>query len=65
VTFRKFVNKLLRECGYYKGAIRLGRDADLDILANDIVPDAISDVYGVSKRAARIKLRKSGFVVNS
>jgi Zn-dependent peptidase ImmA (M78 family) len=64
-TFKRFVNNLLRECGYYKGAIRLGLNDDHDILANDIVPDAISETYGVSKRAACIKLRKTGFVLNA
>lgn len=62
-TFQPFVHDLLRDCGYYKGAIQLGKDDDLDILADDIIPDAISDTYGVSKRAARIKLRKIGFVL--
>jgi len=61
-TFRPYVNGLLRANGYYKGMITLGRDGYLDILADDIIPEAISDVYGVSKRAARIKLRKTGFV---
>ena len=62
-TLIPFANGLLRENGYYKGAVTLGRSEDLDILAEDILPDAISDVYGVSKRAARIKLRKSGLVL--
>jgi len=64
-TFKPFVNSLLRENGYYKGAITIGRDSDLDILADDILPYAVSEVYGVSKRAARIKLRKMGFVISS
>lgn len=64
ITFKPFVNKILRENGYYKGAITIGRDDDLDILADDIIPDAITETYGVSKRAARIKLRKTGFVLN-
>ncbi len=63
VTFRPFVTKLLRENGFYKGTIQHGRDADLDILADDLIPEYISEAYGVSKRAARIKLRKAGFVV--
>ena len=63
-TFKAFVRGLLRENGYYKSAVTLGRDGDLDILADDILPDAISDTYGVSKRAARIKLRKTGFVLS-
>ena len=64
-TFKPFVHTMLRENGCYKGSITIGRDTDLDILADDIIPDAISEVYGVSRRAARIKLRKTGFVFNS
>ena len=62
-TFKPFVTQLLREHNYYKGTITLGRDDDWDILALDLLPDAISGVYGVSKRAARIKLKTSGFIV--
>ena len=65
ITIKPFVHAMLRENGYYKGSITLGRDSDLDILADDIIPNAISEVYGVSKRAARIKLRKLGFVHNN
>jgi len=61
-TFKAFVHSILRQNGYYKASITMGRDSDLDILAHDIIPDAVSDVYGVSKRAARIKLHKTGFV---
>ncbi len=61
-SFQPFVNKLLHENGYYKGIIQIGRDSDLDILADDLLPEYISEAYGVSKRAARIKLRKAGFV---
>ena len=64
-TFMPFVRRLLRENSYYKNSILLGRDGDLDILADDIIPDAINEVYGVSKRAARIKLRKTNFVINN
>ena len=38
------------------------RDENLDILTEDIIPDAISEMCGVSRRAARIKLQKTGFV---
>jgi hypothetical protein len=61
-TFLPFVHDILRDNNYYKGFVTLGRDDDLDILIFDIVPDAITEVYGVSKRAARIKLRTSGFL---
>ena len=63
-TFIPFVRNILRENGYYKATVTTGRDGDLDILVEDIIPDAISETYGVSKRAAGIKLRKAGFVHN-
>jgi Zn-dependent peptidase ImmA (M78 family) len=62
-TFRPFVNRLLRENGVYTSQIKLGRDSDLDILAKDLLPEYIRETYGVSKRAASIKLRKQGFVI--
>ena len=61
-TFIPFVNKLLRDNNFYKGFITLGIDEDLDILAEDILPDAIKETYGVSKRAAGIKLKNCGFI---
>ena len=61
-TFIPYIRRLLRDNGYYKGFITMGRDDDLDILAHDLLPDAINETYGVSKQAARIKLRTSGFV---
>ena len=61
-TFGPFVKQLLREHGFYKAWITLGRDEDYDILALDLLPEAISEVYGVSKRAARIKLKTSGYL---
>jgi Zn-dependent peptidase ImmA (M78 family) len=62
VTFRPTVINFLRENGVYKGHIQLGNNPDLDILAHDLIPEYISELYGVSKRAARIKLKKHGFV---
>jgi len=62
-TFKPFVTRLLREHSYYRSTITLGRDEDFDILALDLLPDAISEIYGVSKRAAQIKLKTSGFVI--
>jgi len=64
-TFRRFVIEAMREQGYYKPFITFGRDDDLDLLADEIIPFEISEVYGVSKRAARIKLRTSGFVTGT
>ena len=65
VTFMPFVRQLMREHDFRKGSIVLGHDADLDILAQEILPDYISDVYGVSRQAAFIKLKKSDFVIDS
>ena len=64
-TFKPFVNQLMRENGYYRSSIILGQDGDWDILADEILPDAISEVYGVSKHAARIKLKTCGFVIGN
>jgi len=61
-TFRPFASRLLREHGIRRGRIYLGADEDLDILAKDILPDFIKEVYGVSRQAAFIKLRKTGFI---
>jgi hypothetical protein len=33
-------------------------------LAKEILPDIISETYGVSRTAAYVKLRKTGFVVD-
>jgi hypothetical protein len=54
----------MREYDVWKGQIVLGQDDDLDILANDLLPERITEIYGVSKRAALIKLKKSGFVAD-
>jgi len=61
-TFIPFIRNFLRENGFYKGFITMGADGDLDILAHDLLPETINEIYGVSKQAARIKLRTSGFV---
>ena len=52
-TFKPFIHSLMRENGCFKGSITIGRDNDLDILTNDIMPEAISEVYGVSKEERR------------
>ena len=62
-TFGPFVAGALREYGVYRRGIILGDDADLDIVASDLLPERISEVYGVSKQAAAVKLKKNGFVV--
>jgi len=64
-TFKPYVNGLMREYDVWKGSIVLGVDDDLDILARDILPECIREVYNVSKRAAYIKLKKTGFVYDN
>jgi len=61
-TFKPFVNEFLREHGIWKGSITLGSDDDLDIIAKDLLPESIAEVYGVSKLAASIKLKKCSFI---
>jgi Zn-dependent peptidase ImmA (M78 family) len=63
-TFKPFVHNLLREHDFWKGKIITGVDEDLDDLARYILPECISEAYGVSKKAAFVKLRKTGFVVD-
>ncbi len=61
-TFRPVVNTFLRQHGVYTPYITIGDSSDLNILAKTLLPDYISEIYGVSKSAALIKLRKSGFI---
>jgi hypothetical protein len=63
-TFKPFVHQLLREHDVWKGKIITGMDEDLDDLAKYILPECISEAYGVPKKAAFVKLRKAGFVVD-
>ena len=63
-TFKPFIHNLLREHGVWKGKIITGVDEDLDDLARYILPECISETYGVSRKAAFVKLRKTGFVVD-
>ena len=63
-TFIPLVTEYLREHGIFKRYIALGQDDDLDILVKELLPEHIAGVYGVSKRAAEIKLKKSGFIAN-
>ena len=64
-TFIPFIRKLMREYGVWKNHVIIGQDDDLDILAGELLPERITEIYGVSKRAALIKLKKSVFVVNA
>ena len=51
-TFKPVVNRFLREHDVWKGKIVLGVDEDTDELARYILPEHISSLYGVSRRAA-------------
>ena len=64
-TFIPFIRRLMREYDVWKNHIVMGRDDDLDILAGELLPERIAETYGVSKRAALIKLKKSGFVIDA
>jgi len=64
-TFIPFVTQELREYGIFKQNIVLGSSDDLDIVAKDLLPERISELYGVSKQAASVKLKKRGFVVGN
>lgn len=63
-TFSPTVHQLLRENGFYKTRIITGIDEDQDYIAEELLPEAISEIYGVSKKAAFVKLKKSGFVID-
>jgi len=65
ITFIPFVANTLRdEYDIYKRSIVLGEDDDLDIVAKHLLPERINEVYGVTKKAALVKLKKSGFVIS-
>lgn len=63
-TFVPLVWRLLKENNVYKRPIVVGKNDDNDFIALDLLPETISDIYGVSKKAAFIKLRKCGFVID-
>ena len=63
-TFRPFVQTLLHQHEFHKGQIIMGYDEDFDYLAEELIPIELSEVYGVSKQAAFIKLKQSGFVLD-
>lgn len=63
-TFIPLVKQLLRKYNIYKSRIVLGQDEDFDIIANHLIPEDIANIYGVSKKAAYIKLFKNGFVTH-
>ena len=61
-TFKPYVWQILNEQGVRKKPLVIGQGYDTDYIAKDLIPEFLSEVYGVSKRAAFIRLRKCGFV---
>jgi len=64
VTFLPFVRQILRDHGIWKPNLTTGRDEDTDYIAEELLPEFISEAYGVSKIAAFIKLVKCGIVID-
>jgi len=63
-TFIPFIRQALRDNGVWKPQISTGRDEDTDYMAEALLPELIAETYGVSRKAAFIKLIKCGFVVD-
>jgi len=63
-TFIPLIRQALRDNDIWKPQVFTGKDEDTDYIAEDLLPELISETYGVSKRAAFIKLIKCGFVVD-
>ena len=64
VTFKPFLKQLMRKSGIQEDRIVLGNCYNRDIFACNELPSSIANTYGVSKKAAFIKLRKCGFIVS-
>ena len=62
-TFTPFVREILHDHDYRKPHIVTGINEDNDYIAEELLPEIISETYGVSKKAAFIKLIKCGFVI--
>jgi Zn-dependent peptidase ImmA (M78 family) len=63
-TFFPLVQEILKSQGITDGQIIQDTGFEEDFLAKEILPDIISETYGVSRTAAYVKLRKTGFVVD-
>jgi len=61
-TFVPLVNDFLRGNNVWKRCIDIGEDEELDIVAKNLLPEYVSEVYGVSMRAACNRLKTTGFV---
>jgi hypothetical protein len=51
----RFAREFLRSIGHMQGTVTV-RDNETEILANEILPEAVADFFVTSKQAARIKL---------
>jgi len=63
-TFIPFVKGALKSAGICGDSIVTGTDIETDWFANQRLPRRISEVYGVSRQAALIKLKKFGFIID-
>jgi Zn-dependent peptidase ImmA (M78 family) len=64
-TFKSLVEEYLKKYGFTDGFIITGSDIESDEYAFHTLPKLISEVYGVSKTAARVKLSKYGYIVDT
>lgn len=62
-TFVPFAKEILKSVGISDDRVITGIDYQHDRFAEREFPKRISEVYGVSKQAAAIKLRKFGFII--
>lgn len=63
-TFIPLAKEILKTAGINGGRIVTGIDYDLDLFADREFPQRISDVFGVSKQAASIRLKKLGLIID-
>lgn len=63
-TFIPLVLEVLKTQGIAGGRVILDGGPEEFILAKNRLPQIIAEVYGVSKAAAFVKLRKTGFIVD-
>lgn len=62
--FRYAASNILKEAGIKEGRIVLGVDSDYDMFAEWVFPGKIAEIFGVSKKAAEIKLKKFGYIID-
>lgn len=64
-TFLPFATEEVKKLGFSKGVLVTGTDYEIDECAEHTLPRIIAEAYGVSKTAAKIKLRKFGFITDA